>query len=60
MYNWVNVHQRSLQLLMIEIYKARHDPDLSFMKHIFEEKLLLFNLRSGVVSRGARGAEPPC
>ena len=44
--NSVTVHQRkNLQLLMIEICKTRHDLDPSFMKHIFEEKKLIYNLR---------------
>ena len=43
--NLVTVHQRNLQLIMIEIYKAKHDLNTSFMKQIFEEKLIPYNLR---------------
>ena len=43
--NPVTVHQKNLQLLMIEIYKTRHYINPSFMKQIFEEKVLPYNLR---------------
>ena len=43
--NSVAVHQRNLQLLMIEIYKTRHDLNSSFMKQILEEKVLPYNQR---------------
>ena len=42
--NSVTVHQRNLQLLMIEIYKARNNLNPSFMKQIFEAKVLPYNL----------------
>ena len=41
----VTVHQRNLQLLMIEIYKTRNDLNPSFMKQISEEKVLPYNPR---------------
>ena len=34
----VTVHQRNLQLPMVEIYKTKHNLNPSFMKQIFEEK----------------------
>ena len=42
--NLVTIHQKNLQLLMIEIYKTKHDLNPSFMKQIFEEKVLPCNL----------------
>ena len=44
-HNSVTIHQKNLQLLMIEIYKTKHDLNPSFMKQIFEEKVLPYNLR---------------
>ena len=41
----VTVHQRNLQLLMVEIYKTKYDPNPSFMKQIFEEQAMPYNLR---------------
>ena len=35
----------NLQLLMMEIYNAKHDLNPSFIKQIFEEKALPNNLR---------------
>ena len=43
--NSVTVLQRNLQLFMIEIYKVKHDLNLSFMKQIFDENALPYNLR---------------
>ena len=43
--NSLTVHQRNLQLLMIEIFKTRHDLNPNFMKQILEEKVLLYNIR---------------
>ena len=43
--NFVTVHQRSLQLLTIEIYKTKYNLNPSFMKKIFEEKVMPYNLR---------------
>ena len=42
--NSVSVHKRNLQLLMIEICKAKHHLNPCFMKQIFEEKVLPYNL----------------
>ena len=39
--NSVTVHQRNLPLLMIEIYKTRHDLNPSFMKQIFQKRVAL-------------------
>ena len=36
--NSVNVHQRNLQLFMVEIYKTETNLNPRFMKQIFEEK----------------------
>ena len=36
----VTVHQRNLQLLVIEICKTRHGLSLGFVKQIFGERLL--------------------
>ena len=43
--NSVTVHHRNMQLLMIEIYKARNNLNPSFMKQIFEAKVFPYNLR---------------
>ena len=43
--NSVTVHQRNLQLLMVEIYETKSNLNPSFMKTIFEEKELPYNLR---------------
>ena len=43
--NSVTVHQRNLQLLMIEIYKTRHDLNPSFVKQILEENVLSYHRR---------------
>ena len=39
-------HQRNLQLLMIEIYKAKHNISPEFMKDVFFENHNNYNLRS--------------
>ena len=41
----VTVHQRNLQLLMVEIYKTKYNLNPSFIKQIFEEKEMPYNLR---------------
>ena len=41
----VTVQQRNLQLLMVEIYKAKYNLSPSFMKQIFEEKEMSYNRR---------------
>ena len=43
--NSVIVHQRNLQLLVIEIYKTKYNLNSSFMKQILEEKETLYNLK---------------
>ena len=43
--NSVTVPQRNLQLLMVEIYKTKYNLNSSFMKQIFEEKEMPYNLR---------------
>ena len=43
--NSVAVHQRrQLQLIVIEIYKAKHIVDPSLMREICEEEVLPYNL----------------
>ena len=44
--NSVSIHKRNLQLLMVEIYKTKHNLNPSFMKQIFEDKILPYNLRN--------------
>ena len=41
----VTVHQRNLQLLMKDIYNTRNNLNPSFMKQIFEAKVLPYILR---------------
>ena len=41
----VTVHQRNLQLLMAEIYKTNYDLNPNFVKQMFEEKAMPYNLR---------------
>ena len=43
--NSIAVLQRNLQLLMIEIFKAKYCLKRSFIKQIFEEKVFPNNLR---------------
>ncbi len=43
--NSVTVHQRNLQLLMVEIYKTKFNLNPAFMKQIFKEKETSYNLR---------------
>ena len=44
--NSVSIHQKNLQLLMVEIYKTRNHLNPSFMMDIFEEKPMPYQLRS--------------
>ena len=44
--NSVSIHQKNLQLLMVEIYKTRNHLNPSFMMEIFEEKAVPYQLRS--------------
>ena len=44
--NSVSIHQKNLQLLMVEIYKTRNHLNPSFMMEIFEEKAMPYQLRS--------------
>ena len=44
--NSVSIHQKNLQLLMVEIYKTRNHLHPSFMMDIFEEKSMPYQLRS--------------
>ena len=39
-----------MQLLMIEIYNTGHDLNPNFMKQIYEEKVLSYNLRCSVAN----------
>ena len=43
--NSVSVHQRNLQLLLIEIYKTVHKLNPTFMTQVFEEKNIPYNFR---------------
>ena len=43
--NSVSVHQRNLQLLLIEIYKTVHNLNPAFMTKVFEEKDVPYNFR---------------
>ena len=42
----LSTHQRNLQLLMVEIYKAKHSISPEFMKDVFFENHNKYNLRS--------------
>ena len=44
--NSVSIHQKNLQLLMIEIYNTRKRLNPSFMIEIFDEKTVPYQLRS--------------
>ena len=44
--NSVSIHQRNLQLLMIEIYKTKNRLNPPFMMEIFDDKILPYQLRS--------------
>ena len=44
--NSVSIHQKSLQLLMVEINKTRNHLNPSFMMEILEEKAMPYQLRS--------------
>ena len=43
----VPIHVRNLQLLMTEIYKTKFDLNPTFMKDIFMERNISYNLRCG-------------
>ena len=45
--NSVSLHQRNLQLLLVEIFKTKENLNPSFMKDIFVERTENYNLRSG-------------
>ena len=45
--NAVSLHQRNLQLLLVEIFKTKENLNPSFMKDIFVERMENYNLRSG-------------
>ncbi len=42
---WVFIHQRNLQLLITEIYRTKMNLNPSFMKEIFVERKINYNLR---------------
>ena len=44
--NSVTVHQKTLQVLVTEIYKVKHGITLEIMKNIFEQQNPSYNLRS--------------
>ena len=43
----MSLHQRNLQLLLVEIFKTKENLNPSFMKDIFVERTENYNLRSG-------------
>ena len=45
--NSVSLHQKNLQLLLVEIFKTKENLNPSFMKDIFVERTENYNLRSG-------------
>ena len=45
--NSVSLHQRNLQLLLVEIFKTKENLNPSFMKDIFVQRTENYNLRSG-------------
>ena len=42
----LTIHQRNLQLLMIEIFKTKNNLNPTFMKDVFTEKNSYYNLRN--------------
>ena len=42
----LTTHQHNLQLLMIEIYKTKHSLNLTFIKDVFTERNIKYNLRN--------------
>ena len=42
----VTTHQRKLQLLMIEMYKTKHNLNPAFMRDVFTERNNHYNLRN--------------
>ena len=42
----MTIHQHNLQLLMVEIFKTKNNLNLTFMKNIFTERDVQYNLRS--------------
>ena len=42
----LTIHQRNLQLLMIEIFKTKNNLNPTFMKDIFAEKSSYYSLRN--------------
>ena len=52
----VSIHQRNLQLLVTEIYRTRMNLNPCFMKEIFAEREILYNLRvtSNIYARRPR------
>ena len=58
--NSISVHQKYLQLLMIEIYKTKNQLNPPFMLENFEEKALPYQLRcSSTLNQWRRGRGGP-
>ena len=49
--NSVSIHKRNLQLLLIEVYKTIQNLNPSFMKEIFVQKDMTYNLRNNLLMR---------
>ena len=49
--NSVSIHKRNLQLLLIEVYKTIQNLNPSFMKEIFVQKDMTYNLRDNLLMR---------
>ena len=49
--NSVSIHKRNLQLLLIEVYKTMRNLNLSFMKEIFVQRDMTYNLRNNFLMR---------
>ena len=45
--NSVSLHQRNLQLLLVEIFKTKENLNPSLMEYIYVERTENYNLRSG-------------
>ena len=43
---YVTTHQHNLQLLMVELFKTKHNLNSTFMKNTFTERDVQYNLRS--------------
>ena len=46
---YVTIHQHNLQLLMVEIFKTKNNLNPTFMKNIFTERDVEYNLRTRII-----------